>query len=428
MPARRSAKSLPACALALACACLLALVLAPASPARALRGTQSADVLAGTARADVLRGLRGADTLRGRAGRDLLSGGSGHDRLSGGAGNDRLFGGPGRDRLTGGAGADTLRGGSGADTIRARDGRRDRISCGAGRDTASVDARDVIAGATASDPDGGCETVRRPASADASLVAAGDIADCTPGAGITAALLDALPGTVAALGDTAYQRGTADEFARCYEPTWGRHKARTRPAVGNHEYGTPGASGYFGYFGAAAGDPGKGWYSYDLGFWHVVVLNTNCGEIGGCGPGSAQNAWLRADLAANRTRCTLAYGHHPRFSSGNEHGGSPAVVPLFSALREHGVELFLAGHDHDYERFAPQSASGAADPAGVRQFVVGTGGARPREFGPARPNSEVRIGHALGVLHLRLSATAYQWRFVGQPGNPARDSGRTDCT
>ncbi len=260
-------------------------------------------------------------------GRDLVSGGHGRDRLSGGSGNDRLYGGPGRDRLTGGAGADALRGGGGGDTIRARDGRRDRIACGAGRDTATLDARDAIAGATTARPDGDCETVRRPAAPDAFMVAAGDIADCTAGPAITAALVDSLPGTVATLGDNAYQRGTADEFARCYEPTWGRHKARTRPSVGNHEYGTPGAAGYFGYFGAAAGEPGKGWYSYDLGAWHVVVLNSNCTHVGGCGAGSAQERWLRADLTANPRRCTLAYWHHPAFSSGNAHGGSSAVDP-----------------------------------------------------------------------------------------------------
>ena len=126
------------------------------------------------------------------------------------------------------------------------------------------------------------------------------------------------------LGDTAYQNGTPDEFARCYEPTWGRHKARTRPAVGNHEYGTPGAAGYFAYFGAAAGEAGKGWYSYDLGAWHVVALNSNCSHVGGCQAGSEQERWLRADLAANAAECTLAYMHHPRFSSANVHGGSPA--------------------------------------------------------------------------------------------------------
>jgi hypothetical protein len=198
--------------------------------------------------------------------------------------------------------------------------------------------------------------------------------------------------------------------------------------VGNHEYRTPGAAGYFGYFGAAAGEPGKGWYSYDVGAWHVVVLNTNCGEVGGCGPGSAQNAWLRADLTARGARCTLAYGHHPRFSSGNEHGGSPSVVPLFNALREHGVDVYLAGHDHDYERFAPQSEAGAADPAGVRQFVVGTGGAGLRRFADQpQPHSEVRIAQAYGVLHLRLSPTSYGWNFVSQPGNPARDTGSQSC-
>jgi hypothetical protein len=408
--------TLLACALALVCACALP----AAAPARVLRGSEAADVLNGTARADVLRGLRGADRLRGRGGADNLSGGRGNDRLDGAGGADRLHGGPGRDRLSGGTGRDTLR---------ARDGRRDRILCGPGRDRAVLDARDAIADARKAKPNGSCERVARSgAQPDAFLLAAGDIAECSAGAAITAALLDSLAGTVAALGDTAYPDGSADQFARCYAPTWGRHKARTRPAVGNHEYGTPDASGYFDYFGTAAGERDKGYYSYELGAWHVVVLNTNCGEVGGCGPGSPQERWLRADLAAHPVRCTLAYGHHPRFSSGSEHGGSAGAVPLVRALRDHGAELYLAGHDHDYERFAPQNADAVADPAGVRQFVVGTGGGGLRHFAdPPEPNSQVRIANAYGVLRLRLSETSYEWRFFGQPGNPAHDAGRQDC-
>ncbi len=218
----------------------------------------------------------------------------------------------------------------------------------------------------------------------------------SPGAEITAGLLDGLTGTVAVLGDTAYENGTPDEFARCYEPTWGRHKARTRPAVGNHEYGTPGAAGYFAYFGAAAGEAGKGWYSYDLGAWHVVALNSNCSLVG-CQAGSEQEQWLRADLAANGARCTVAYMHHPRFSSGNVHGGSSAVDPLWRALEADGAELVLAGHDHDYERFAPQTASGALDvERGVRQFVVGTGGRPLYVVRPARAEQRGARQHHLG--------------------------------
>ena len=211
-------------------------------------------------------------------------------------------------------------------------------------------------------------------------------------------------------------------------PTWGRHKARTRPAVGNHEYGTPGASGYFGYFGAAAGPPGQGWYSYELGAWHVVALNSNCGEVGGCHAGSAQERWLRTDLAAHPTRCTVAYLHHPAFSSGNLHGGSPSVLPLLRALQDHGAELLLSGHDHDYERFAPQTVDAVAGAAGVRQFIVGTGGATLRQFAPQpAANSEARIAGVYGVLSLKLRAAAYDWRFVPQPGSSAGDAGSAAC-
>jgi 3',5'-cyclic AMP phosphodiesterase CpdA len=295
-------------------------------------------------------------------------------------------------------------------------------------DRATLDARDVIVDATDAKPLGRCETVHRPAPPDASMVAAGDIAQCPGGAAVTAALIDTLPGTVAALGDTSYPNGAPEEYTSCYAPTWGRHKARTRPAVGNHEYRTPGASGYFSYFGAAAGDPHKGYYSYELGAWHVVALNSNCGEIGGCGAGSAQERWLRQDLTAHPTRCTVAYTHHPAFSSGNTHGGSHSVHQLLRALQDHRVELILSGHDHDYERFAPQTVEGAASAAGVRQFVVGTGGAGLRQFASQpQPNSEARIAGVYGVLSLKLRAAAYDWRFVAQPGSSAGDTGTAAC-
>ena len=381
----------------------------------------------------LVRGDSGRDVLRGGAGADRIFGRSGNDTLIGGRGRDRLFGGRGRDRIVGGRGRDVAYGGRGNDTIRLRDRARDRVSCGRGRDTAVLDASDRILDATAARPNGRCEAVLRPAAAaprrpDAFLAAAGDIADCGPGAEITAGLLDALPGTVAVLGDAAYDDGTPGEFARCYAPTWGRHKSRTRPSVGNHEYGTAGAAGYFDYFGAAAGERGKGWYSYDLGAWHLVALNSNCAEAGGCHAGSEQERWLRADLAADDARCTLAYMHHPHFSSGNAHGGSPAVRPLWQALEADGAELVLAGHDHDYERFAPQTTAGVLDhQRGVRQFVVGTGGRGLRSFGGAQPNSEVRDNTAFGVLHLRLRDGGYDWRFVAQPGKSFTDSGTASC-
>ena len=330
------------------------------------------------------------DRLAGRGGRDRLYGGRGRDRLYGGNDRDVLRGGPGDDRLAGGHGQDVLRGGTGDDTLRARDGWSDRISCGPGSDRATLDSHDVIVGATNARPDGRCEVVHR-TQQDASLIAVGDIARCPSGnAAITAALVDGLPGTIAALGDTVYDRGTPAEFASCYAPTWGRHKSRTRPAVGNHEYGTPGPAATS-PTSAAAGEPGKGYYSYTVGSWHVVALNSNCAEIGGCQAGSAQERWLRTDLAAHPTRCTVAYMHHPAFSSGNLHGGSPSVLPLVRALQDESVELVLSGHDHDYERFAPQTVEGVANPAAVRQFVVGTGGATLRQFAP-NPEPTARCG------------------------------------
>ena len=261
------------------------------------------------------------------------------------------------------------------------------------------------------------------------LLAAGDIGDCSSkGDEATAALLDARPqGVVATLGDNAYPRGTAREFADCYGPTWGRHRARTRPAPGNHDYETSHASGYFGYFGAAAGEPGRGYYSYDLGSWHVIVLNSNCGGTS-CRPGGVQERWLRADLAASGAACTLAYWHHPRFSSGSGHGSDDAVAPLFAALYEAGADVVLAGHEHHYERFAPLDPSGRVDTArGIRSFVVGTGGRSHYGFGDPITGSEVRDGNTYGVLELTLEPGAYGWQFLPEAGRTFTDSGRGTC-
>jgi len=208
------------------------------------------------------------------------------------------------------------------------------------------------------------------------LIAAGDIADCdSTGDEATAELVDQIPGTIATLGDNVYPVGHAKRFAECYDSSWGQFKARTRPAVGNHEYETRAAAGYFQYFGSAAGNPATGYYSYDLGNWHMVVLNSNCEKIiGGCQVGSPQEQWLRADLSAHPATCTLAYWHHPRFSSG-QHGNAVEMQPIWQALYAAGVDVVLNGHDHNYERFAPQDATGRADPErGIREFVVGTGG------------------------------------------------------
>lgn len=262
--------------------------------------------------------------------------------------------------------------------------------------------------------------------ADPVLVGAGDIASCyLESDAATAALLDGIDGTVFTVGDNAYLDGTAEEFAGCYEPTWGRHRARTRPAAGNHEYHTTDATPYWDYFGDAAGDRGKGWYSYDLGGWHVVVLNS----VLSLEAGSEQERWLRADLAAHQTTCTVAYWHHPRFSSGSRHGGSPELQPTWQALYDHDADLVLSGHEHHYERFAPQDPSGHADPKrGIRQFVVGTGGGKGHyPFGRVADNSEKRNGDTFGVLKLTLHPTSYDWEFVPVEGKIFRDSGSRAC-
>jgi hypothetical protein len=268
-----------------------------------------------------------------------------------------------------------------------------------------------------------------PPVADAAvLVGAGDIASCFSGGDeATAALLDGIAGTVFTAGDNAYESGTPEEFAACYEPSWGRHRARTLPAAGNHEYVTPGAAGHFAYFGAAAGPAGLGYHAYDIGAWRAYVINSNCWAIGGCGSGSAQEAWLRADLAANPRSCILAYWHHPRFSSG-QHGGDASVDAIWQALYNHGAELVVNGHDHDYERFAPQSPGGLFDPAtGIRQIVVGTGGASLRPFAGLAANSEARSADAFGVIVLGLSPGSYSWQFVPAAGAGFTDSGSGTC-
>ncbi|WP_130511326.1 metallophosphoesterase family protein [Krasilnikovia cinnamomea] len=260
------------------------------------------------------------------------------------------------------------------------------------------------------------------------LVGAGDIATCESTAdNRTAALVAAQPGTVFTLGDNAYPDGTAADFRRCYGPGWGRFRARTRPAVGNHEYHVAGARPYFDYFGAAAGPRGRGYYSFNVGSWHVVVLNTNCGEVS-CRSGSAQQRWLRTDLAASGARCTVALAHHPLFTSVARHPPATATRPLVRTLRAAGVEVLLAGHNHTYERFAPQDADGRSDPVrGIRAFVVGTGGAPLHTFGRRAANSQVRNDRTYGVLRLTLAPGAYRWQFLGVPGSRFTDSGSGAC-
>jgi hypothetical protein len=276
---------------------------------------------------------------------------------------------------------------------------------------------------------------QQPPSDDPVLVGAGKIAACdssgvggdSPGDEATAKLLDDIPGTVFTAGDNAFTDGTAAQYQDCYDPTWGRHKARTMPAPGQRDYNTAGASGYFGYFGSAAGDPTKGYYSYDRGQWHIVSLNSMCENVGGCGANSPMVTWLEQDLAANSSTCTLAYFNHPLFSSGY-HGNKPKVRPIWDALYGAGADVVVNGRDHDYERFAPQDPSGAADPArGIREFVVGTGGAHHVPFETVQPNSEVRNADTYGVLKLTLHQSSYEWQFVPVEGQTFTDSGTTNC-
>jgi hypothetical protein len=259
------------------------------------------------------------------------------------------------------------------------------------------------------------------------LVGAGDIASCaSSGDEATALLLDGIAGTVFTVGDNAYESGTSTEFSDCYGPTWGRQKARTRPAIGNHEYGTPGATGYFGYFGSAAGNPAEGYYAYDIGTWRAYVLNSNC-TIVSCAAGSTQEQWLRADLAANPRGCVVAFWHHPRFSSG-PHGSDATVQPFWQALYDANADLVVVGHDHDYERFAPQTPTGVLDPArGVVEFVVGTGGRSHYAFATTQPNRLAGNETTWGVLRLDLSAGGYAFSFVHVAGATFTDSGSGTC-
>jgi hypothetical protein len=261
------------------------------------------------------------------------------------------------------------------------------------------------------------------------LVGAGDIADCKDlsGAEATAKLLVQIPGTVFAAGDLAYPDGSKENFV-CYDKTWGRVKSRTRPSPGNHEFHAAGATPYFDYFGAAAGDPKTGYYSYELGTWHIIVLNSECKDVGGCEAGSPQEKWLRADLATHPAACTLAYWHKPLFSSGGAHGNDLTVKPLWQALYEADADVILGGHDHDYERFAPQTPDGVADAKrGIREFVVGTGGKNHRPFGEPKPNSELRDATAFGVLKLTLKPGSYDWQFIPEEGKSFTDSGTGIC-
>jgi len=260
------------------------------------------------------------------------------------------------------------------------------------------------------------------------ITGAGDIAVCgTDGARQTSDLLINQPGGIFTAGDNAYETGSAQQFAACYDPTWGRIKDRTiLPVAGNHDWVTAGAAGYLGYFGATAAPSGTTWYSRDLGAWHVVVLDSDCTLVGGCDLASPQGRWLASDLAASSARCTLALWHHPRFSSGL-HGDDTEVGPFWDLLERDGAELVINGHDHDYERFAPQDPSGKEQrPGGIREIVVGTGGADLRSFTHTAANSEFRLSGTYGVLRLTLHPANYDWEFLPVTGDIA-DSGSTVC-
>jgi acid phosphatase type 7 len=245
---------------------------------------------------------------------------------------------------------------------------------------------------------------------------------------------DAAPDAVLALGDLQYGGSTLGQFNGGYDPSWGRFRNLTRPVPGNHEYDQSGAAGYFDYWngvGKAVGPGGDrakgGYYSFDVGAWHVIALNSNCSRIGGCGPGSAQEQWLRRDLQATERACTLAYWHHPRFSSG-DHSGSQSMQDIWVALYEAGADLVLTGHSHVYERFAPQNALGGRDFLyGMRQFVVGTGGRDLRSFSTPEPNSEVRDSGSFGALALTLRPGSYSWQFVPASPSTLSDSGIGAC-
>ena len=263
---------------------------------------------------------------------------------------------------------------------------------------------------------------------DPVLVGAGDIASCaSTGDEATAELLDAIEGTVFTAGDNAYYSGSSAQFATCYDPSWGRHRDRTRPVPGNHDYFTAGAAGYKAYFGALATPRGTTWYAYDLGAWRIYALDSECALVGGCGSASPQGEWLSTDLARHPRRCVAAIWHVPRFSSGI-HGNYPTMDWIWRKLDGAGAEIVVAGHDHDYERFLRQHADGTKASNGMREFVVGTGGKDLRSFGTRQLNSMARWNGSHGVLKLTLRPASYAWRFVAVPPATFSDPGSTACS
>ena len=289
----------------------------------------------------------------------------------------------------------------------------------------------------------------QPAGLDPIVAAAGDIA-CDPtspyfngGVGVPGLCRQRLTSdlllrmdlsSVLVLGDLQYENGKLEAFRASFDPSWGRAKHLLRPVPGNHEFNDPDAAGYFDYFNGPgvvsgqAGSRGAGWYSFDVGAWHVIALNSECEFVGGCGEGSAQMQFLRADLTANPRRCTLAYFHGPRFSSGRYPDHAEDVKPFWDVLHAAGADLILSGHEHLYERFAPQTPDGVADPAGgIRQITMGLGGKSRHGFVTVAPNSEVRNNRAIGVLTLTLREATYDWNLVRAPRGNSGDSGTGAC-
>jgi hypothetical protein len=264
------------------------------------------------------------------------------------------------------------------------------------------------------------------------LLAAGDIAECEhEGDEATARILAEYPGaTIAPLGDNAYQEGTLSQYENCYGPSWGQFEDRTRPATGNHDHSTKNAQGYWDYFGSRGGPYDNYYYSYDLGAWHVVVLNSDCWRVGGCEVDDPQIQWLREDLQQNPSVCTLAYWHRPPFSSGRygDPENTARVRPLWDTVYEEGVDLVLTGHEHSYERFAPMDAEGNRDDQGVRLIVAGTGGGNLRSFKyDPLPTTEIRNDDTWGVLKLTLTPSDYSWEFLPVAGESFTDSGSGRC-
>ncbi|MDP9328911.1 MAG: metallophosphoesterase [Actinomycetota bacterium] len=301
----------------------------------------------------------------------------------------------------------------------------------------AVDAFDLAGNHSEPSPD---LSVTTPgvAPSDPMIAAAGDIA-CSPDdaafnggsgsgdrcrMGTTGDLL-AGADAVLPLGDEQYETGALNDFRASYDPAWGGSLPVTHPTVGNHEYETPGASGYYSYFGTAAGDPSKGYYAYDLGAWRLISLNSEC-QVVSCAADSPQYQWLKDELSTHTNACTLAYWHHPLFSSGSEHGGDPRSRPFWKLLYQYGADVVLNGHDHDYERFAPQDPLGQADANGIREFVVGTGGRSLNPLDTPQPNSRAGSASSFGVLRLTLHDTSFDWAFVPATGT-FTDAGAASC-